>query len=214
MVKESSYIYSSILKYGYSNFRLEILEYCDKKFLINREQYYIDLLNPEYNILRKAGSRFGYKVDYATKKAISIASRGRKILRESLFKCSNVIKMVSSNTKLKLSLRGQGVNVKVFDKEKNLMHSFPTLSIASKYLGVHRQTMSRILNKGISYDDYIYEFGVKDLRIWIYSSDYELIEILENAKKTSIVYSIPRSTLSNYIKSGKLYKNKFYFIKK
>jgi len=29
--------------------------------LIEREQYYIDLLNPEYNILKIAGSRLGVK---------------------------------------------------------------------------------------------------------------------------------------------------------
>jgi hypothetical protein len=35
---------------------LEILEYCDPKDITNREQYYIDLLRPEYNILRVARS--------------------------------------------------------------------------------------------------------------------------------------------------------------
>jgi len=38
-----------------------ILEYCDKEMVIIREQYYIDLLQPEYNILQLAGSSLGYK---------------------------------------------------------------------------------------------------------------------------------------------------------
>jgi group I intron endonuclease len=46
-------IYSSILKHGYSSFSLEILEYCDGDQAISIEQYYLDLLNPEYNILKK-----------------------------------------------------------------------------------------------------------------------------------------------------------------
>lgn len=54
-------IYSSILKHGYSSFSLEILEYCDRDKAISREQYFLDLLNPEYNILKKAGSRLGSK---------------------------------------------------------------------------------------------------------------------------------------------------------
>ena len=54
-------IYKAIIKYGHSNFKLEILEYCDWDKVMNREQYYIDLLKPEYNILTKAGSSFGYK---------------------------------------------------------------------------------------------------------------------------------------------------------
>jgi group I intron endonuclease len=45
-----------ILKNGYSNFSFTILEYCDKKDLIKREQYYIDLLKPEYNICLIAGA--------------------------------------------------------------------------------------------------------------------------------------------------------------
>lgn len=54
-------ISKAILKYGYSNFKLEILEYCDVPNVIEREQYYLDLLNPEYNILKTAGSTLGYK---------------------------------------------------------------------------------------------------------------------------------------------------------
>nr|YP_009663678.1 hypothetical protein [Dactylella tenuis]QCW06817.1 hypothetical protein [Dactylella tenuis] len=59
--KNKSLIYQSLLKYGYSNFSIDILEYCDKKDIINREQYYFDLLKPEYNILKTARSCLGYK---------------------------------------------------------------------------------------------------------------------------------------------------------
>lgn len=58
---KSSLICRALLKYGYSKFKLEILEYCEPSVLIEREQYYIDTLNPEYNVLKVAGSLFGYK---------------------------------------------------------------------------------------------------------------------------------------------------------
>nr|QID02899.1 GIY-YIG endonuclease [Orbilia oligospora] len=58
---KSSLICRALLKYGYSKFQLEILEYCDPSSIIEREQYYIDSLKPEYNILQVAGSLFGYK---------------------------------------------------------------------------------------------------------------------------------------------------------
>lgn len=41
--------------------RDEILEYCDREKIISREQYYLNLFQPEYNILRIAGSFLGYK---------------------------------------------------------------------------------------------------------------------------------------------------------
>lgn len=55
-------IHNALLKYGFKNFRLEILEYCAEGVNpVEREQYFLDLLNPEYNILNKAGSLLGFK---------------------------------------------------------------------------------------------------------------------------------------------------------
>lgn len=55
-------IHYALLKYGFDNFKLEILEYCEKGANpVNREQYYLDLLKPEYNILNQAGSLLGFK---------------------------------------------------------------------------------------------------------------------------------------------------------
>lgn len=51
-----SIIYKSLLKYGYSNFKLDILDYCSVEQLISREQYYLNTLNSKYNILKPAGS--------------------------------------------------------------------------------------------------------------------------------------------------------------
>ena len=57
----NSRIYKALLEYGYFNFSLEILEYCDKDYLIKREQFYIDKIQPEYNISKTAGSMLGFK---------------------------------------------------------------------------------------------------------------------------------------------------------
>jgi len=44
-----SAIYRAILKYGHSKFKLEILEYCESPCATFWEQYYLELLRPEYN---------------------------------------------------------------------------------------------------------------------------------------------------------------------
>jgi hypothetical protein len=61
LAKNNRVIDRAILKYGFSNFALEILEYCEVTKLLEREQYYLDLLKPEYNIVEIAGSTLGYK---------------------------------------------------------------------------------------------------------------------------------------------------------
>jgi len=72
-------IYKAILAHGYSNFSLEILEYCepDKNIILEREQYYLDLLKPEYNILSTAGSSLGHKHSKETRDKIRAARLGR-----------------------------------------------------------------------------------------------------------------------------------------
>ena len=42
-------ISKALLKYGYTNFKLEILEYCDKDIVREREQHYFDLLQLFYS---------------------------------------------------------------------------------------------------------------------------------------------------------------------
>jgi hypothetical protein len=67
----------ALIKYGYSNFSLTILEYCDKSDLDVREQYYFDTLNPKYNIQKVAGgSSRGLILSEETKNKISKALKG------------------------------------------------------------------------------------------------------------------------------------------
>ena len=63
-----SYIYNALLKHGYSNFSLTIIEYCDKEKCIEREDYYLKLISNKYNILPKAGSRLGSELSEDHKK--------------------------------------------------------------------------------------------------------------------------------------------------
>jgi hypothetical protein len=95
IMKYRTPIHNALLKYGYSNFTLEILEYCEGIDAIKREQYYIDKLNPEYNILKIAGSLTGFKhseetmekfknrkVNDITRNNLSKAATGRILTEE------------------------------------------------------------------------------------------------------------------------------------
>jgi group I intron endonuclease len=97
--KGKSAIYSSILKYGLSDHRLEILEFCErvKAVILAREQYYINLFKPEYNLLQTAGSPLGYKHTEETRAKMSAAKRGQNNFMYG--------KTHSEETKAKLRLR-------------------------------------------------------------------------------------------------------------
>lgn len=66
-----------------TNFSLEILEYCDIANLTEREQYFMDKLNPRYNTLKIAGSSSGHKHSEETKAKISKALKGIYVKEKS-----------------------------------------------------------------------------------------------------------------------------------
>ena len=74
--KGNSLISRALLKYGYSNFSLEIYEYCEPAVTIPREQFFLDKLNPEYNIRKIANSFFGCIHTDEAKAKISLALKG------------------------------------------------------------------------------------------------------------------------------------------
>ena len=154
-------IAKAILKYKILNFKLDILEYCNTSILINREQYYLDSLNPEYNILKYAGSSLGF--------------------------------VHSEETKLKLSIKNKGINNFMYGK---------THSEETKFK-IRTSLRETLKNSGKP---------VKNCKVGIYNSDYKLIKILDSVPLLSKLYNIPRSTVYRYLKTGKIYDNKYYFI--
>lgn len=58
-------------KYGLDGISFEIIEICSPENCINREQYWMDKLNPYYNIVKIAGKTTGYKhtKDYIKKRS-------------------------------------------------------------------------------------------------------------------------------------------------
>jgi group I intron endonuclease len=99
------HINRALLKYGHDKFRLEILEYCDKDKLTEREQFYLDELNPSYNIIKQAYSLQGFKHSAETienlkdrefsqehRDNLSKANTGREFSEETLNKLSKSIR--------------------------------------------------------------------------------------------------------------------------
>ena len=121
-------ICNALLKYGYSNFMVEILEYCEPEDVISREQHYFDTLSPEYNVLKVAGSRLG-----------------KKHSEETL-------------TRLKLHLlklnKGKGLKVEILDLALNTTSTFNSVREAAKSINMVKGTLlnneKKCLEKGIA----------------------------------------------------------------
>lgn len=118
-------INKALLKYGYSKFKLDILEYCDPKELAKREQHYMDHLYPEYNVLKTAYSSLGYKHTEKT-----------------------LVKIHSNLEKLNLS---KSVKVVVTNLETNVSTEYISLREAAKSLNTNKTTLKEYIFKNVPY---------------------------------------------------------------
>jgi group I intron endonuclease len=69
-------------KYGELDLQFSIIVSCDKENLIGYEQFYIDCLNPYFNILKIAGSALGFKHSEETKQYLRKINLGHKMTCE------------------------------------------------------------------------------------------------------------------------------------
>lgn len=132
-----SYIYKALLKYGYANFSVNILEYSTKSEVLKLEQYYIDLLNPEYNILKNAGSSLGYKHSPETLAKLKVISKDSSYI--------NKLKLTQS------SLRGH--TTILINKLDNSIQKYDSITEAAKSLKVDNATLRYYLKSGKLYKD-------------------------------------------------------------
>jgi hypothetical protein len=124
-----SAIYSAILKYGRSKFKLEILEYCDPSNCIAREQFYLYSLCTVYNILQTAGSPLGVIASEETKIKISKALKGRSLSEETRAKIS--ASMVGNSNSIY-----QAQKIEVTDLELKTKTTFGSIREAARALNI------------------------------------------------------------------------------
>ena len=131
--KSNSLIHKSLLKYGYSNFQLEIIEYCPVEICRDREQHFINLLNPEYNILKIAGSSLGFKHSEVTLEKMHkflITHNAKKRLPVELTDTTtNITTRYISITAAAAAVNTNEKNVRFADKHNKLLIKRHTVRI-------------------------------------------------------------------------------------
>jgi len=121
---ENQILLRSISKYGIDNFSFKILNYIfiiDKELLSTKEQYYIDTLNPKYNILREAYRNSSYKHTDEAKEKIRRSGIGRITNNVSIIQYDiyhNIIKewssILSASKELHINKSNIGVTCKFY----------------------------------------------------------------------------------------------------
>ena len=194
-------INKALLKYGYSKFKLEIVEYCDPKELTRREQYYMENLDPEYNVLKTAYSSLGYKHTEKT-----------------------LVKIHSNLKKLNLS---KSIKVVVTNLENNIYTKYISLTEAAKSLNTNKTTLKEYIFKNIPYKG-IYKLE-SNLSVSNYDSNYlnhpssKKIEVIDLQLNTVTNYTSIRAaardldigyvSIATYLKRNQKspYKNRYIF---
>lgn len=152
-LKDVMLIYKAILAHGFDGFTLEILEYCEPVNLIKREQYYIDLLKPEYNILKIAGSKLGIRLSEETKaklkaRALSRSEEALTKNREHLKKLNSSQKHKEHLAKLNASLEHISIHAKpviLINTDNGESVNFRSMTQAANHFNVHPENIRRCI---------------------------------------------------------------------
>jgi group I intron endonuclease len=110
---DNKHLQRSFNKYGKQNFLFFVLEKTLKETLIEREQFWIDTLKPEYNIRKVAESNLGltWKMPIEAKTKISEYQKQKVKTKEHLSNISKALTGIkrSEETKQKISNSKKGI---------------------------------------------------------------------------------------------------------
>jgi group I intron endonuclease len=151
-------ISKALLKHGYDNFALLVVEYLPEAILVECETFWIKRLNPYYNILLDAYRSTGYKHTEETKKIMKIKATGKIHLKSTKFLISELLKgernpffnkKHSLYSKNLISIRKSSKLIFLYDSLCNLQISVSSLSLLAKEIQANYKTLNYYLNNNI-----------------------------------------------------------------
>lgn len=126
-----------------NDFLFEIIEMCEPEKLIEREQFFIDLYEPFYNLSPTAGNTMGFVFSEQSKKKISEFHKGKKMSKETKERMSRSTsgelnpmfgKKHSAETRKKISSTSTGISRNVgLNNPNNSVTPEIVREIRSKY---------------------------------------------------------------------------------
>lgn len=204
-------------KYGQDDFVLEIVEICEplKEILLEREQYHIDTLRPEFNICKKAGSRLGSKASAETKAKMSQSMVGKNVgktrTQEMIDSMRDRVSNPSDETRAKMAAAKIGTIVSEQTKAKmSASHKgyVPAeTSIAKTVQTRHERRLANIADLETTPKESLKK---NDVRHMLRRFDTETILSIRSSTETdlklSVVYQCSPTTISR-IRRNLIYKD-------
>ncbi len=145
----NKHLQSSWNKYLEANFIFEILENCERDVLRKREQYYIDLYNPEYNKSKNADSYTDIKLKQESIEKFAKTKRGKKLSNDCINNMKNSWKRTRNEHPLcKLN------DIKIVNLINNFNSGISIDLLVEKYL-IKRKTILGVI-AGRSWKEFTY----------------------------------------------------------
>jgi group I intron endonuclease len=169
-----------------SNFRLYILEYATARTLLLREQFWINLIDPAYNIYKVAGNTVGFKHSLSTIERMREASNKRVVSEET-------------RQRMREARLGFKQSQKVINKLKSRVYTpehRAKISLALTGRKVSEETKNKLREK------YSFKVEVKDLQT-------NTVKYYSSITIAAKVLGASRSTISSIIETKKAYRNRY-----
>lgn len=151
--------HSKILQNCFNKYKeaiFSIIEICDKEFCISREQYWIDTLKPDMNVLKFAGSVLGRKCSYEHKQKLSESNKGKHSMTQEEKSRRSILnkgKKLEQSTKDKISKANKGriKNIKEYENRFKPIIQYDLYgNIIREYLSIRGVENFGYCSKGIS----------------------------------------------------------------
>jgi group I intron endonuclease len=200
--KSNILLQRAINKYNLQDFYFIIFEYCEPEELLSREQFYLDEIKPEFNILKTAGSLLGYK---HTEESIAKMSEIKTGQNNPNFGITP-----TAETKALISETKKGENNPMFGKTGESHPRFGTthsaesiakISAAKKGKSPSAETIAKF-SLANSKKVFIYSFDPVSNEKTLYKSFDSYTEVRK-------YFDCSERTLSNYVDKNKLYKKQW-----
>lgn len=147
---------NSFNKHGVNNFEFSLLANCPEEYLIKLEQWFLDNLQPEYNIYKTAYSPLGHKMSEESKLKLSNIKKGipkpkgfgeklAEINRGKKFSKEHKEKLRIAYSKRKIKGSPKLTEKQVLEIKKLLSDNRTGIYIANLY-GIRTSTVSNIKN--------------------------------------------------------------------